>query len=119
MEALRWERKPRLRKPTLVCAFTGWNDAAGSATAALELVASQFDAKPFAAIEPEEFFDFQVTRPTVRLSEGVTRVIEWPELPLSEAPTKGSGRDLVLLTGAEPNMRWRAFCATVVDAAEK
>jgi proteasome assembly chaperone (PAC2) family protein len=118
MEAIRWERKPSSRQPTLICAFAGWNDAAGSATAALEFLSSQFGASRFAAIDPEEFFDFQVTRPTVKLSEGRTREIEWPELLLAEAKIEGE-RDLVLLWGAEPNLRWRAFCATILDAARE
>src|ERR671925_2054163 len=119
MDALRWERKPELRKPTLICAFTGWNDAAGSATSALEFLEDSLGADRFAAIDPEEFFDFQVTRPTVRLTEGRTRKIEWPELSFSEGRDPKSGRDLVLLSGAEPNLRWRGFCETVLDAARE
>jgi proteasome assembly chaperone (PAC2) family protein len=119
MEALRWDRKPKLRKPTLICAFAGWNDAAGSATSSLEFLADSLGADRFAAIDPEEFFDFQVTRPTVRLTEGRTREIEWPELSLSEARDHDTGHELVLLTGAEPNLRWRYFCATVIEAARE
>jgi proteasome assembly chaperone (PAC2) family protein len=119
MDALRWERKPKLEKPTLICAFGGWNDAAGSATSALEFVADSLGADRFAAIDPEEFFDFQVTRPTVRLTEGRTREIEWPELSFSETRDPDSGRALVLLSGAEPNLRWRTFCTTVLDAARE
>ena len=119
MEPLRWERKPKLRKPTMVCAFAGWNDAAGSATAALEFVSSHLGAKQFAAIDPEEFYDFQMMRPTVRLTEGSTREIEWPEFVLAEAGAEGGGKDLVLLSGAEPNLRWRSFCTTITDAANE
>jgi proteasome assembly chaperone (PAC2) family protein len=117
MEPLRWERRPKLRKPTMVCAFAGWNDAAGSATAALEFVSSHLGAKQFAAIDPEEFYDFQMMRPIVRLTEGSTREIEWPEFVLAEAGAEGAGKDLVLLSGAEPNLRWRSFCTTITDAA--
>ena len=106
MESVRWERRPKLRKPTMVCAFAGWNDAAGSATAALEFVSSHLGAEPFAAIDPEEFYDFQMMRPTVRLTEGSTREIEWPELVLSEAGAEDGSQDLVFLSGAEPNLRW-------------
>jgi proteasome assembly chaperone (PAC2) family protein len=117
MEMLRWERTPGLKKPTLVCAFTGWNDASGSATAALEFVSSQMGASRFAAIDPEEYYDFQVMRPTVRLNEGRTREIEWPELVLADARVEGAGWDLVFLSGAEPNLRWRTFCTTVIETA--
>jgi proteasome assembly chaperone (PAC2) family protein len=119
MEAMRWERRPKLERPTLVCSFKGWNDAAESATAALSFVASRWGAKPFGAIDPEEFFDFQVTRPTVRLTEGITRVIEWPELELSSASPEGGSRDVVFLTGSEPNLRWKTFASTVVGAARE
>jgi proteasome assembly chaperone (PAC2) family protein len=119
MEALSWERRPSLRKPTLICAFKGWNDAAESATGALDFLVRQWGATRFAAIDPEEFYDFQVTRPTVRLAEGRTREIVWPELALSEARIESAGHDAVLLSGAEPNLRWRAFCRTVVEATRE
>jgi proteasome assembly chaperone (PAC2) family protein len=119
MEVVRWDRRPELRKPALVCSFKGWNDAAESATTALSFVASRWGAESFGAIDPEEFFDFQVARPTVRLTEGVTRVIEWPELELSSARPAEGDRDVVFLTGAEPNLRWKTFSATVVDVARE
>jgi proteasome assembly chaperone (PAC2) family protein len=119
MEAIRWERKPKLRRPTLICAFKGWNDAAGSATAALEFVANRLDAERFAVIDPEEFFDFQVTRPTVRLTEGRTREVDWPEPVLSSARVEDADRDLVFLLGAEPNLRWRTFCDAIVEAVRE
>jgi proteasome assembly chaperone (PAC2) family protein len=119
MEAIRWDRRPDLVKPALVCSFKGWNDAAESASAAVSFVASRWGAEPLGAIDPEEFFDFQVTRPTVRLNEGVTRVIEWPELELSSARAAGGTRDVVFLTGSEPNLRWKTFAATVVSAAQE
>jgi len=119
MEVVRWDRRPKLRKPALVCSFKGWNDAAESATTALSFVASRWGAESFGAIDPEEFFDFQVARPTVRLTEGVTRVIEWPELELSSASPSEGDRDVVFLTGAEPNLRWKTFSAAIVDVARE
>jgi proteasome assembly chaperone (PAC2) family protein len=119
MDPIRWDRRPQLTKPALVCSFKGWNDAAESASAAVSFVASRWGAEPLGAIDPEEFFDFQVTRPTVRLNEGVTRVIEWPELELSSARAAGGKRDIVFLTGSEPNLRWKTFAATVVSAAQE
>jgi predicted ATP-grasp superfamily ATP-dependent carboligase len=119
MGALTWEGKPELKTPTLICAFRGWNDAAGSASAALEFVASRWGAKRFGAIDPEDFFDFQVNRPTVRLTEGRTREIEWPELVFSSAKVEGADQDAVLFAGSEPNLRWRTFCGLLLEAARE
>jgi proteasome assembly chaperone (PAC2) family protein len=116
MDAIRWERKPELRDPILICAFKGWNDAAESATLALSTLDDQWHAERVATIDPEEYFDFQMTRPTVRLIDGRTREIEWPETVLS-AGSMGEERDVVLLAGLEPNLRWRGFCETIVEAA--
>jgi PAC2 family len=80
MQPLRWERRPDgLRAPALVCAFKGWNDAGESATSALAFVAGSLGAEQFATIDPEEFVDFQSTRPMVRLVDGVTRAVDWPD----------------------------------------
>jgi predicted ATP-grasp superfamily ATP-dependent carboligase len=119
MVGLRFDRRPELRRPALVCSFKGWNDAAESATSALDFLATQWEAEPFGAIEPEDFYDFQVTRPTVRLTEGLTREIEWPELVFSSARPASGKRDIVFLVGTEPNLRWRTFTETVVGAARE
>jgi proteasome assembly chaperone (PAC2) family protein len=109
---------PQLRSPVLVCAFRGWNDAAGSASAALGAVADSFDAQSIAAIDPEDYFDFQTTRPTIVLSEGQTRRIDWPRNELIAVRIPGADHDLVLLDGTEPNLRWRTFSETVATAAD-
>jgi proteasome assembly chaperone (PAC2) family protein len=120
VDPLIWEGEPpRLRSPILVAAFSGWNDAASSATTALEAVAVALDSEPIAALDPEDFYDFQVTRPTIRLREGRTREIEWPTNALFSSRAPGAERDLVLLSGVEPNMRWRSFSTAVLDAAER
>jgi predicted ATP-grasp superfamily ATP-dependent carboligase len=102
-----------------VCSFRGWNDAAESASSALRYLATQWDAARIGAIDPEEFFDFQVTRPTVRLTEGMTREIDWPEFVFSSAALASTGRDIVFLVGNEPNLRWKTFAATTVAAARE
>ena len=119
MERVSWEQKPPLRDPTLVCSFKGWNDAAESASSALRYLATQWDAERIGAIDPEEVFDFQVTRPIVRLTEGMTREIDWPEFVFSSAAVADSGRDVVFLVGNEPNLRWKTFAATAVAAARE
>jgi hypothetical protein len=92
----------------MLAAFEGWNDAADASTGAIEHLEREWQAKPFAAIDPEDYYDYQVNRPTVRLVDGVTRRIEWPTTRLSIADTGAAG-ELVLLRGLEPNMRWRAL----------
>jgi proteasome assembly chaperone (PAC2) family protein len=119
MDGVNWDRTPKLRHPALVCSFKGWNDAAESATAALSFVSSKWGAERLGAIDPEEFYDFQVTRPNVRMIEGQTRAIEWPELVIESASPAGAGRDVVFLSGAEPNLRWKGFSATVIAAARE
>jgi predicted ATP-grasp superfamily ATP-dependent carboligase len=119
MTPLIWESRPDgLRAPALVCAFTGWNDAGDAASAALQFVGSSFGAERFAQLDPEEFFDFQATRPKVALVDGHTRRIEWPAIEIYAARVPRAPRDLVVLQGPEPSMRWRSFCRTVVDLAE-
>jgi proteasome assembly chaperone (PAC2) family protein len=120
MDALVWEAEPpHLRSPALVCAFAGWNDAAGAATTALTTAAESLDAEVVAQIDPEDFFDFQANRPTIRLTEGQTREIEWPGNVLLAATPQGSERDLVLLAGTEPNLRWRTFADGIAETAER
>ena len=120
MQPLRWERRPdALRAPALVCAFKGWNDAGDAASTALTFVGAQLDAVRFARIDPEEFYDFSATRPTIRLREGgLDREIHWPEIEIYEARAARAPRDLILLSGPEPGMRWRTFCGAIVDLAE-
>jgi proteasome assembly chaperone (PAC2) family protein len=119
MDPIVWEQEaPKLRSPILVCAFRGWNDAAGSATTALSAAAESLDAQVFAHVDPEEFFDFQVARPTVHLVEGETREIEWPGNNLLAAEAPGAERDLILLAGTEPNLRWRTFSEAIAEVAD-
>src|ERR671936_1286101 len=99
MESVRFDRRPELNRPALVCSFKGWNDAAESASSALRFLATQWKAERIGAIDPEEFFDFQVSRPTVRLTEGLTREIEWPEFVFSSAELKAASADVVFLIG--------------------
>jgi proteasome assembly chaperone (PAC2) family protein len=119
MPPLIWDRRPeRLRAPALVCAFKGWNDAADSASTAVGFVGQSLDGDRFATIDPEEFFDFQATRPRIKLTEGRYREIHWPETEFFEARVPRAPRDLVLLVGHEPSYRWRTFCSTIVELAE-
>jgi proteasome assembly chaperone (PAC2) family protein len=119
MQPLQWDHRPDgLRAPALVCAFKGWNDAADAASSALTFVGEALGARRFATIDPEEFYDFQATRPRIKLIDGQTRGIEWPEVQLFEAKVPRAPRDLLLLSGSEPSFRWRGFTTMIVELAE-
>jgi len=119
MQPLIWESRPDgLRAPALVCAFTGWNDAGDAASAALRFFGASLGATRFAQIDPEEFFDFQATRPRIQLVDGHTRELQWPSVEIYEARVPRAPRDLVLLSGPEPSFRWRSFTRVIVDLAE-
>ncbi len=119
MDSLTWDGDlPHLRSPVMVCAFRGWNDAAAAASTALAAVGNSLDGRLIAHLDPEEFFDFQSTRPTITLDEGQTRRVEWPENNLIAVEVPGADRDLILLDGTEPNLRWRTFSETISTAAD-
>jgi predicted ATP-grasp superfamily ATP-dependent carboligase len=119
MPPLEWESRPDgLRAPAMVCAFQGWNDAGDAASAALQFVGASLGATRFARIDPEEFFDFQATRPKVKLNDAQVREIEWPEVEIFAARVPRAPRDLVLISGAEPSMRWQTFTQLIIDLAE-
>ena len=101
----------------MIAAFRGWNDGGQGASLAGGYLAKTWEAERFAEIEPEGFFDFQVTRPHVSLVEGQTRHIDWPENAFYHAGIPGLERDAVLLLGIEPNLRWRTFTGMIVDLA--
>jgi proteasome assembly chaperone (PAC2) family protein len=121
-EYINLEWRPEIERPVLIAGFTGWNDAAEAASLAVNTVGEASEAKRFGSFDGEEFFDYQATRPQIKLVEGVTRTIEWPENVLSV--TGGNvdalgGRGAVLLSGPEPNFRWRSFSQAVVDLARE
>jgi proteasome assembly chaperone (PAC2) family protein len=102
----------------MVAAFHGWNDAADAATDAVRWLIRTTDAVPCASLDPEEYFDFQAARPNIELVDGVVREVTWPQLSFAAARS-AIGRDLVLLLGIEPNLRWKAFCDDVVTVARR
>src|SRR5471030_1338319 len=107
MQPLQWEHRPDgLRAPALVCAFKGWNDAADAASSAIQFVGTALGATRFATIDPEEFYDFQATRPRVKMVDGQAREIVWPAVELFEARVPRAPRDLILMTGSEPSFSW-------------
>lgn len=113
-----FEELPVLRDPILVAAFEGWNDAGDAASDAVEHLELTWDAQPLAELDSEDYYDYQVNRPTVRQVEGVTREILWPATRMSVCSPPGGQRDIVLLHGIEPNMRWRGFCDDLIELVE-
>src|SRR3954452_24887704 len=113
------EEVPELRAPVLIAAFEGWNDAADAASSAVDHLAEVWHARVVAAIDPEDFYDFQVNRPSVATNDEGIRRITWPSTQLSVCSPPGSSCDVILLRGIEPNMRWRQFCAELLAAAEE
>src|SRR4249919_905557 len=114
---LRIHRRPELNRPVLIGAFRGWNDGAQAASLAAGYLAKTWGAEQFADLDPEDFFDFQATRPHVSLEDGLTRRIDWPETGFYHARPEGLDRDVVLLLGIEPNLRWRRFTELIVGLA--
>jgi predicted ATP-grasp superfamily ATP-dependent carboligase len=119
MQDVIWNDRPSLRRPVMVCAFNGWNDAGEAASAAVSFIRGTFDAEEVASIDPEEFFDFTAVRPTVRLTEGVTREIDWPVATISAAAVPGAEGDLVMLQATEPSLRWRRYTDNLVATARE
>ncbi|TQS29583.1 PAC2 family protein [Microbispora sp. KK1-11] len=111
---IEFEGLPELVDPVLIAAFEGWNDAGEASSGVLAHLESEWKATPLVELDPEDYYDFQVTRPVVELGDGVTRSIVWPTTRLLLARPPGAKRDVVLLRGIEPNMRWRSFCAEIV-----
>ena len=106
---------PALRSPVAVAAFEGWNDAADASTGAIEHLEEVWHARQVTALDPEDFYDFQVNRPAVSMTDGEARIIEWPTTRFAIANPPGADRDVVLIRGIEPSTRWRTFCEEVLE----
>ncbi|MDX6480141.1 MAG: hypothetical protein QOG85_651 [Gaiellaceae bacterium] len=110
--------RPSLRRPVLLAGFRGWNDGGQGASLAAAYLAQQWGAEEFATIEPEDFYDFQQVRPQVSLEDGLTRKLDWPSNSFLHAPIPGLDRDVVILLGVEPNLRWKTYTSLIVELAE-
>jgi proteasome assembly chaperone (PAC2) family protein len=120
MDPIVWESEPpALRSPVLVASFSGWNDAASAASTALGAIAGALETELVARIDPEEFFDFQANRPTIEIVDGSMEGVAWPDNLVVAAKAEEAERDLLLISGTEPSTRWRTFCNSVLDVAER
>lgn len=116
MNHVRWLSKPVLKNPTIVAAFTGWNDAADAASNAVRNLVEGWGALPLAEIDPEEFTDYATIRPHVRLKDGGIRNIVWPTVGLWHV--SGAGGDVILMLGPEPSLKWRLFSEQILGIAD-
>lgn len=107
-----------LRRPVLITAFAGWNDAAEAATLAVDFLRKKLNANVIAEIDPEEFYDFTVSRPHVQLENSITRRIKWPKISISIAHLEYADRDLIFIKGPEPQLKWKKFASTIFELAE-
>jgi proteasome assembly chaperone (PAC2) family protein len=110
-----------LRRPVVITAFSGWNDAAESATIAARYLATTFHAEKFAEIDPETYYHFGLSRPYVRFKSGseTEREIVWPATEFSIAQPAELARDLVVGVAIEPHLRWKTYCAAVLELARR
>lgn len=109
MDPVRRLSDPGLRRPVVLAAFEGWNDASDAASGTIAYLIGQFDAEPFLIIDPEEFIDFHQTRPRIQVEDGVTEELAWPATKLYAVHLDDSDHDLVLMLGDEPQLRWQTF----------
>ena len=123
MEELRWtaddQLAARLDRPILVVAFRGLFDAAGSATSAVEWLAERLDSVQVGDVDPETFFDFTQERPVVEFDDHDVRWIRWATNRVLAVRTAEGQRDLVLVSGVEPHLRWRTFTEALLEAATR
>lgn len=119
MDYLEWTAdRPELDKPIMIVAFEGWNDAGEAASSAAAHIRDRFLGEEFATIDPEPFYDFTTSRPTIRLDEG-NRVIDWPSNSFAAVTGDHTPRDLIVMLGVEPQLRWRTYAEQVVAMAEE
>ena len=116
---MHWQDHPKLRRPVLIAAFEGWNDAGDAASMAARWLAAQWAARKFATIDPEEFYDFTASRPRVKLTDTRLREIEWPDGELEACSPLGSPHDVVFLHAAEPQLKWKTYTAAVIQVAKE
>jgi proteasome assembly chaperone (PAC2) family protein len=121
-EYLRLQEEPgQLRRPIIIMAFSGWNDAAESATTAARYLSQLWSSRPFASVDPEEFYHFGLSRPYVRFKTGSRseREIVWPATEFSVAQPSQLDRDIVVGVAIEPHLKWRTYCETVLALARR
>ena len=115
MNPIRRFSEPSLRAPVAVVAFEGWNDASEAASGTVAYLIGQYDAEPFAIVDPETFINFEETRPTIVVDDGQTRELLWPATRFYAVEMTDRDHDLVIVLGSEPQLRWQGFARAVID----
>lgn len=118
MAFVHYLKRPELRSPVIIAAFSGWNDAAEAATTAIKVLVDRWQPTKFAEIEAEEFYDFTETRPTVSANKGRVRSISWPTNSFMAYADPDLERDIILFLGAEPQLKWKTFTSTFLDVCK-
>ena len=113
-----YESSFQLRRPIVLAAFEGWNDAGESASGALSHLLSSWKNSLSAITDPEDYYDFQVNRPQIRVDDKVIREIIWPNTAVYEVSTPQFHNDFVIVKGIEPSMKWRTFATEILDLAD-
>jgi predicted ATP-grasp superfamily ATP-dependent carboligase len=114
---IEFEALPDLVDPVLVAAFEGWNDAGDAASDAIDHLREAWGATPLAEMDPEDYYDYQVNRPMIAFDDEGVRRLTWPTTRLYVARLPLAARDVVLVHGIEPNMRWRQFSEEILVLA--
>ncbi|MSO33248.1 MAG: PAC2 family protein [Candidatus Nanopelagicaceae bacterium] len=109
---------PQLRSPIMILAFSGWNDAGEAASAAIEHLASIWPVQAIGEFDTEEFYDYQNNRPMVSVDESFNRSLTWPITTVRGVSLPNYDRDLILVSGVEPSLKWRSFVAQLLDLGE-
>ena len=112
-------RQIELRQPVLLCAFSGWSDAATAASGTLTYLLQRWDGHELASYDAEQVYNYTVTRPLVRLEDGGQRELQWPSLTWTALPLPNADHDLLVLLGPEPDLRWQACARATVDLARQ
>lgn len=108
------EDVPDLTAPVVIASFEGWNDAADAASGLVDHLIEVWNARFVGAVDPDDYYDFQVNRPVIGTDEAGHTQITWPATRIAVASPPGMARDVILVRGLEPNMRWRQFCAELL-----
>ena len=116
---LDWYQRRSAQDPVMILAFSGWNDAGNAASSAAEYLEQTWSATPFATIDAEEFFDFTAIRPSIELTQTGERRISWPSTTFTIAEGALEGRDLIVVRGTEPQLKWRTFTETILNVAQE
>lgn len=118
MSLIEWRERPQLNRPVLLAALNGFSDAGDVGTWSLNWLAEQTGAKPLATLDPDGFLVFTEARPQVHLDPAGQRQISWPDYQFTYSRI-ANGRDLIILSGVEPHLRWKTFTAAVMEIIQE